>query len=264
MKLKIARRSTQILTIAMMFIVPLLNKREINLINGTLYSFNIGPISVTDPLSGLQTLILTLNLSAAFIISILIPIAAAFIFGRVFCGWMCPQNTLSEITDFITEKLGIKRFSKGALSPIPRYIVLGALLIMTPILGFPAANLISAPGILSVQSSRLVSEGSVGIDLALIGIILVLEAFIIRRIWCNNICPIGGLLGIFRTKKTMKVVFKEDEGHICGGCLECARSCRLGLNPVEGRVYPLCHNCGDCIEACDGITKEKRPLSFRF
>ncbi|MGC9101198.1 MAG: 4Fe-4S binding protein, partial [Caldisericum sp.] len=64
-----------------------------------------------------------------------------------------------------------------------------------------------------------------------IGIIVLLELFLVRRVWCNYICPVGSFMGIFRIRKTMKVVHKEDEEHICGRCMECVKACPLGLNP---------------------------------
>ena len=88
--------------------------------------------------------------------------------------------------------------------------------------------------------------------------------FLIRRAWCNYICPVGSFLGIFRFKKTMKVVYSEDAEHLCGKCLECVKACQLGLNPIEGKIYPLCYNCGDCIVVCEEIKGKGKPLSFRF
>jgi ferredoxin-type protein NapH len=71
-------------------------------------------------------------------------------------------------------------------------------------------------------------------------------------------------MGIFRIRKTMKVVHKEDGEHICGRCMECVKTCPLGLNPMEGKIYPLCHNCGNCIASNQSIKGNKKPLSFKF
>jgi polyferredoxin len=62
----------------------------------------------------------------------------------------------------------------------------------------------------------------------------------------------------------MKVVYTEDTEHTCGKCMECETACQLGLNPVAGKIYPLCHNCGDCIATCEKIKTKGKPLSFRF
>jgi ferredoxin-type protein NapH len=264
MKLKILRRIIQILTILLIIAIPLLNRKGITIIMGSLYSLAISDIWITDPLSGLQIILSTLLADSKLLLSILIPIVIAFVFGRVFCSWACPQNTISEVFDYLSRRFRIKRLLNSTPKALPRYVILAALLLITPILGFPAANLISAPGIISVQTSKIIYEGTVGIEIGLIGIIVLFELFLVRRIWCNYICPVGSLLGLFRFKKTMKVVYREDVEHTCGKCMECVRACQLGLNPMEGRIYPLCHNCGDCIAACEDIKDRAKPLSFRF
>jgi hypothetical protein len=48
---------------------------------------------------------------------------------------------------------------------VPRYIVLAAILILTPLRG-SLASLLSAPGIISVQTAKFVYEGIVGLELA--------------------------------------------------------------------------------------------------
>ena len=193
-----------------------------------------------------------------------IPVALALIFGRIFCGWICPQNFISELFDIIHDRLKVKRIFNPSPSAKPRYAIMILLLISAPLLGFPIANLISAPGIISVQISKYFYEGIVGIELGLIGIIVISEVFIIRRGWCNYICPVGSFLGILRFKRTMKVIYTEDTEHTCGRCMECVTACQFGLNPMTGKIYPLCHNCGDCIAVCEKIKNRWKPLSFKF
>ncbi len=272
MKIKIFRRITQALTILLIIAMPLMNKKGIAVITGSLYSLSIDGIWITDPLSGFQVIVSTLSANTTLILSMLIPISIALVFGRIFCSWMCPQNSISELFDYIARRLfpllkwgkeGLRLFN---LSPSakPRYAILIALFALTPLLGFPVANLISSPGIISVQITKYFYEGIVGIELGLIGIIVVLEVFFVRRLWCNYICPVGSFLGIFRSGKTMKVVYSEDAEHLCGRCMECVDVCQLGLNPMGGKVYPLCHNCGDCIVKCEKIKGKGKPLSFKM
>lgn len=264
MKIKIFRRITQILTIFLIIAIAVLNKKGITVINGSLYSLAIGPVWITDPLSGFQVVVSTLSADSTLLLSMLIPIVLVLVFGRVFCGWMCPQNTLSEFFDYVSRRLRLKRLFSAPPSIMPRYIILIALLVLVPLVGFPVANLLSAPGIISVQITKYIYEGIVGIESALVGIIVVSEVFFVRRVWCNYICPVGSFLGLFRFNKTMKVVYKEDAEHICGKCLECVKACQLGLNPMEEKIYPLCHNCGDCIVACEEIKDKGKPLLFKF
>ncbi|HSW62314.1 MAG TPA: hypothetical protein VLH56_03210 [Dissulfurispiraceae bacterium] len=82
MKLQRARRCVQGAFLGLLVAIPFLNEREISFITGTLYSMSFGPIDVTDPLSGLQVMMLTMSATQTLIISILIPVAFTFVFGR--------------------------------------------------------------------------------------------------------------------------------------------------------------------------------------
>jgi ferredoxin-type protein NapH len=253
------------LTVLLIICIPLMNSAGIAVLTGSLYSLAVGPLLITDPLSGLQVMLASLTADRVLLLSMVVPIVFAFAFGRVFCGWMCPQNLISEFFDFLSKKILAKRLLHPALSPKPRYAVLAVLLVITPLVGFPVANLIHAPGILSVQVSKLILEGVVGLELALIALIVLFELFVVRRAWCNYVCPVGAVLGIFRFNRTMKVVCNVDAEHLCNGCLECEKACGLGLKPLSGNaIYPLCHNCGACIDACEKATAGRRPLLFRF
>ncbi len=264
MKLRTARRIVQISTFGLLFLTPILNRNGITFITGSLYSLAIGPVWITDPLSGLQAALISLRPDGVLLLSMALPIVISLLFGRVFCGWVCPQNTLSEIYDYLSRKIRIKRVVIRPPSSAPRYIVLSISLAAAVTLGYPIANLISAPGIISVQIAKFMYEWVFGSDLLLIALILGLELFAVRRLWCNYICPVGGLLGLLRTARTMRIVMRPDPQNPCTGCLACSDACSLGLDPTAQKISSLCHNCGDCIAACAKGADGKSLLSFGF
>lgn len=257
------RRAVQASTLVLLALIPFLNKKGITFVSGSLYSLAIGPVWITDPLIGVQTVLTATRLDLALLLSMVIPVVLALVLGRVFCGWACPQNTISELVDALAVKLGIRRFTPRPAA-VPRYALLGVILLLLPLTAVPLASFLSAPGIISVQAAQLVSQGAAGLELALIGAIAVCELLLVRRAWCNYVCPVGSFLGIFRSRKTLKVVFAPDGERVCGKCMACADACGLGLNPVREGLYPQCHNCGACIAACDRMKAEKKPLVFRF
>ena len=263
MKLTPLRRTVQVCLLLLLFLVPWLNQYGITFLSGTLYSFAIGPLWITDPAIGLQTLFTTRALDLTLLLSLLLPIVLALACGRVFCGWLCPQNFISELADAVAARLKIRRIVHPAPTAKPRFVVLGSILLLAAVVGLPLVSLLSAPGILSVQAARVVLEKTVGAELALVGLIVVVELFLVRRAWCNFFCPVGTVLGLFRVRRTMKVVFSEEAGHHCTRCHACAQACQLGLDPVAGGLYPQCHNCGACIAACK-IDLNRKPLFFRF
>lgn len=264
MKLLFIRRITQLAFLSLLVAIPFLNEREISFITGTLYSMSFGPVDITDPLSGFQVIMLTMSATQTLIISMLIPVAFTFVFGRTFCSWLCPQNLFSEIIDRISAQYRPARIISFHATPVPRWGVLALILIGSMGVGFPLASLISAPGIISLQISTAVFESTVGLEIGLIVFILLAEFFMLRRFWCKYICGIGTTLGFFRCHKTLKVVFSEHETRKCIQCGACSRACQFDLEPMRGRIYPMCHNCGDCITACEKSTENRNPLQFRF
>lgn len=263
MKLTSIRRIVQVCLLLLLFVVPLLNQHGITFLNGTLYSFAIGPLWITDPAIGLQTLFTTRALDLTLLLSLLLPVALALACGRVFCGWLCPQNFISEMADAVAGRLKIRRVLHPAPTATVRFVMLGSILLFAAVVGLPLVSLLSAPGILSVQAARLVLEKTLGAELALVGCIVMVELFLVRRAWCNFFCPVGTVLGFFRVRRTMKVAFSEEDGRHCTRCHACAQACQLGLDPVAGGLYPQCHNCGACIEACK-IDSNRKPLFFQF
>jgi ferredoxin-type protein NapH len=264
MKLPLIRRTVQVAFLCLLIAIPFLNEREMSFITGTLYSMSFGPVDVTDPLSGLQVIMLTMTATLTLIISMLIPIAFTLIFGRTFCGWLCPQNLFSELFDRFAAKLYPNRVTSLPPTPLPRWGVLAFVLIGSMVVGFPLASIISAPGIISLQISTAVFEGTFGLETTLIAFILLAEFFILRRFWCKYVCAVGTTLGFFRFGKTLKVVFSKDAERKCIQCGACSRACQFDLEPMEGNIYPMCHNCGDCIAACEQSTKDRNPLRFSF
>lgn len=262
MKLRASRRNVQIASLALFVAIPLLNLAGVTVVSGTLYSLAAGPVWITDPLIGFQTILISLRFDAALLLSMAIPLAITLVAGRVFCSWVCPQNTLSEWVDGVAGKVGIQRMFPSTAWPRARTAVTAVVLLAAPLAGFPFANLLSAPGIITAQTARLIKEGAVGAELALIAVILLAEFFLARRVWCNVLCPVGGFLSLFRIPKTLRVAFTEDKTRVCGGCCDCVQACGLGLDPLKGGVNPLCHNCGDCTAACDNIKGSAAPLRF--
>jgi len=263
MTIRLFRRAMQIGVMVLFVAIPLLNRRGISVLSGSLYSLAIGPVWITDPAIGLQAILTTRAIDLTLLTSLTLPILLTLIGGRVFCSWLCPQNAISELVDSLAGRLGLQRRFPPPITPQARYALLAVVLTATGLAALPLVSLFSAPGILSMQVSKFIYEGRVGPELALIGGIILVELFVARRAWCGILCPVGSVLSLLRTPRTLKVVFSEGAGRVCTHCRACARACQLGLDPVAGNLYPQCHNCGECLDACK-IAKDQKPLDFRW
>lgn len=257
-KLNFYRKIVQIFPLVFLVAVPILVVNEIYSIIGTLYSITIFGVDIVDPAMALQTTLLSKEFIEVIIIGLLIPALLALIFGKVFCSWMCPFNTLSEYWQSITKRIFSRRARKikAALpefNPNP-WIYWGILLlffVLTLILDFPLITFLSAPGIISAEISHYIMGMGLGLEIFFVLGIILVEGVIFKRYWCKYVCPVGGVLSVFRTPKTLKITYNESACSCAANSDPCSRSCPLGLSPKMDNLYPYCYNCGVCIKTCE-------------
>ncbi len=186
---------------------------------------------------------------------ILVVFAGALLYGRIYCGWMCPQTTLSEIVAGIE-----RRVSKRVKSPGARRAagVLGAL----GMSAFVAASLVTyfldPADRLSPPRLALVSWA---IGTAVIGGFLLL-----RHRFCIGLCPYGILQNIIQDSRTLGVELDPARKSECTNCLLCVRACFVGVDIREQGFDPRCLNCGDCISATRLAKRcpEEPLIRFRY
>jgi len=181
------------------------------------------------------------------------------VFGRAFCGWLCPVGGLVDFAastdrdrlglNFLREKIPTTDgFYYGRLKAWAgwiRYVLLVAVVALSITAGFALVNLFN-PVLWLKSTTALWIIGAVIVVFA-IGLPLLSG----RRWWCY-ICPVGGLLSLVDRFGPFKVRVDKQR---CVACMDCTSACRmLALTPAEvetGRINSsLCVRCGRCIEAC--------------
>lgn len=68
-------------------------------IQGWYQSLGIGKLWIVSPLEGLESILVAKHLYPPLLVGMLIPVLVALLFGRVFCGWVCPIHFLSDLSD---------------------------------------------------------------------------------------------------------------------------------------------------------------------
>lgn len=259
------RRAVQIAVFSVMFIVPVLNLYEIYAITGTFYAINIGGLGIADPVVILQALFASGELTIPLLGASLFPIFLAMVFGRVWCGWLCPYHLLADIVAWLRTRLvrGLLRREPGRTLTVPssfranmtRFGVLIAGTAAAGAIGIPILNYMNAPAIMSTEAMILVKERSVSLEIAFIAALLVLEISVLPRFWCRLFCPTGALISVFRTRFSLGVstAIRTPRGACCKDD-RCSVSCPMGLNPYREGNDLLCTNCGRCVDACKGGT----------
>lgn len=265
-KLNHYRRLTQLTSFAFIIIIPIIILYGFREIIGNYYSFTIFGLEIIDPSVALQTILLSHQFYIPMLVGILIPIIFAFIFGRVFCSWVCPYTALFDFLEFVKSKLFKKKISKIQGTNPKAYwywSIFGLILLLTIILSFPIISYMSAPGIISSNINFLIIGASLSLEFYLIGIILIVEVFSSKRIWCKYVCPVGSVLSIFRSPKTMKISYTDNECDCKGTISPCRISCPLNLDPKSESLYPYCYNCGKCIKVCEKTGNGALKFTFK-
>jgi ferredoxin-type protein NapH len=249
--------------------VPVLILYEIWFIIGNLYSITIGGLDIVDPASALQTILLSKEVTTTVLFGLIVPIVLALVFGKVFCSWMCPYNTLTEWLTAVSAKLFKKRARKAKLqlvdrnpNPILYWSILAAILILSWMLEFPLVLFLSAPGIISSEISHVILGMGMGLELLIVLVIISFEALIFKRYWCKYVCPVGAVLSLFRVRKTLRVAYDKAVCNCAGESEPCSYICPLQLSPKQPYLYPYCFNCGLCIKICE--KSGSGALSFKF
>lgn len=168
---------------------------------------------------------------------IFVSIALAAIFGRYYCGWACPINTLIRPVNRLAQRLGTQRKSIPAVlkTEKPRYLVF---LVFLGLLVFT---------IYSITQGR-----KFPLPLIVIPFGLITTIFINPTAWHRYLCPWGTFFNL--TARFAKFGFKINNSN-CKSCSYCARICPTESIVNAKKHRPVvkttnCLECFDCQNAC--------------
>ena len=269
-KLHWQRRAFQMSVIALLVIIPM---------SGL---FRIDPIQGAFVMLGRQIwfsdfgIVFGFWVAAACLLAMLYSIA-----GTVFCGWACPQNTLSEWANLMTHKLLGKR-AEVSLDGTPMQLsaaknktlnwmilivlsaIVSALMALIPLFYFYEPTLIWK--FVTFQHDTGLAPSLHWIYTVFFLVILV-DITMIRHFMCRFMCIYKVWQHTFRTRQTLHVAYDEARSDECAKCNYCVSSCFLAIDPRNTALYDTCINCGECITACDNLQVRKKsgkPSLLKF
>lgn len=221
-------------------------------------------------------------LALGAITSLVFIILFTVVFGRIFCGWVCPQTIFMEMIfrkiEYAIEgdrnkqmKLDSqpwnaeKIWKKGLKWSI--YVVIS--LVITHIMFMYIVG--------KDEVFRIMKQGPFAHPTNFIVMIVFTGAFYFVFAWfreqvCTLVCPYGRLQGVLIDKETINVYydFKRGENRSkwrknedrkalgkgdCIDCNQCVVVCPTGIDIRNGQQLE-CVNCTACIDACDEVMEK--------
>jgi polyferredoxin len=250
-----------------------------------------------DPLGMLAGAIASRALLAGSALALVV-LVLTLVFGRAWCGWLCPLGT---VLDYFTPQRKIQPiFKEPARLRSVKYVLLLTtlvaalftnltLLVFDPLMIlFRTLTVAIWPAIDRIISAAETALYPVGIlqdpinafdklvrptllpdapmyyrDAALFAaffIGLIALNWIAPRFWCRYLCPLGGLLGLLSKISLVRRVVVASE---CTGCDACARVCPTGTIQFgkNGASDPSeCTMCLECLRACPRGGETFKPV----
>lgn len=216
------------------------------------------------------------------IIGVVFVIFFTVIFGRIFCGWICPQTIFLEmvfrrIEYWIEGDRGAQiRLSKQEWNA-EKIIKKGLKWTVFLILSFFIANIFLAYIISSDVLIKMIDDGPENNVSTLIALLIFTGIFYFVFVWfreqvCIIACPYGRLQGVLLDNKSINVAYdfvrgekelgrakynnQEDRATTgkgdCIDCKQCVNVCPTGIDIRNGTQLE-CINCTACIDECDLI-----------
>jgi ferredoxin-type protein NapH len=236
---------------------------ELDAVKGNTWSGYFWGLQLSDPLAVASQMAASLSLYWPFILSSLIPLVLTIIFGRFFCGWLCPATMIYELNSNLSAWL------KWAGLKLPnfqfdlrfKYGVLAIGLILTSMVGSVLIATIYPPAIIGRELYFVIALDGFGVGVIMFIATLLFDLLVARRGFCRYLCPGGALyslLGRYRLVRIRRIV------ESCNDCAKCNVVCEFGLDPLRDDFGQECTNCAACIAICptDAMTFTLRLTDY--
>ena len=203
-------------------------------------------------------------------------------FGRIFCGWICPQTIFMEMVfrrieywiDGDRNKQRKLDQQKWDAEKIRKRLLKWFIFL---VISFLIANIFLAYLIGSDKLLRYITDGPFNHLGTLFPLLIFTAVFYFVFAWfreqvCVIACPYGRLQGVLLDNKSIVVAYDHKRGEAengrkkfrknedrealgygdCIDCLQCVHVCPTGIDIRNGTQLE-CVNCTACIDECDHI-----------
>ena len=192
-------------------------------------------------------------------------IISVLFWGRgLFCGWLCPYGSLSELAFKLAGAIGLRRFQFKLPMALhnklkwTKYIVFAVLLAVS-FYGMGMAEKMAE--VEPFKTTFLVGVWNRSWPFVLFWSVLFAAALFTERPFCKYLCPLGAALAVPSTFRFFGLKRKQE----CTTCKACAKGCGSLAIDNEGRIDQReCLLCLDCMvmyyddHACPPLSQERK------
>ena len=221
-----------------------------------------------------------------FIVFIVLFTAA---FGRLFCGWVCPQTNFMEMAfrkieylidgDAAEQKLLASAPWNGT-KITKRLLKHGIFFLLSFIIAnYFLAYIIGVNDLWQIITSPVSEHFGGFVAITVFSFVFYSVYAFFREQACTVVCPYGRLQGVLLDRNSMLVAYDYKRGEPrgkydkrvertigdCIDCHQCVKVCPTGID-IRNGTQMECVNCTACIDACDvimtGINKPKGLIRY--
>lgn len=202
------------------------------------------------------------------------------VYGRLWCGWACPQTIFMELifrrieywiegdwnkqkkidSQHYTVKVRFRKFLKHIIYFIISFFISNIFL----------SYIIGVDELWKIITDPINQHIGGLISIVLFTLVFYFVFAYVREIVCIAICPYGRLQGVLMDDQTITIAYDykrgEPRGHKrkdqseqaigdCVDCELCVHVCPTGIDIRKGTQME-CVNCTACIDACDSVMEK--------
>lgn len=182
-------------------------------------------------------------LVATIFLTLLI-VLVTVVFGRVWCGWLCPQTVLIDFTPFMD-----RARTKG---PVYKAAALGGTLAVSALVAVSMIWYFVSPYVFIPALANGTLGATTWAFWVFLTVIIFFNYAFLRHKWCATVCPYAKLQSVLFDRSTLIIEMDPGRSKECINCSSCVRVCPTGVDIRKG-LDAACINCAECIDACTAV-----------
>lgn len=202
---------------------------------------------------------------------------ATVLWGRVWCGWACPQTVFIDAVFLRLErwiegnhlqrrqldaaKMSFGKIFKKSLKWLV-FVLAGAIIAHSFL-----AYFVGTERLMGMMSSDPRQNPTPFLFVFAIAAVLIFNFGWFREQFCIILCPYGRIQSAMQDRRTINISYDADRGEPrrgsvqdgksgdCVNCFKCVQVCPTGID-IRNGIQLECIGCTACIDACNDIMKK--------